>query len=530
MQTAHTVESIQNTNNMLTVLILAAGYGRRMGPFSRMVNKGLIPYDNKPLISHIMDKFDKESTKFVIACGHMGQQVKDYVSAVHTDKQIVYVDIPDYAEGSTGPATTIQLCARHINGAFMWLSCDTLFDFDYKDKLDHNWIGVHPVNSDIAQDYCWVRRDGETITDIENKQPSKQAVDAFIGLMYCKDMQYVENLQAVNAREAYQGLLDNLKLRAHTVREWMDFGTYDKWVELSAGLKEVSFPKPNELFYADNKKIVKFTTDSTLTDRKANRALLNPTCMPSGIRRSGQFLVYNYVEGDIIYSQLNPALMSKLLEWADTALWKRKWFPNTENVCKDFYLKKTQDRLQQFRVKYSDWSEPCTVNGQAVESIDAYLSKIDWDWLCNTSEWAFIHGDFQFENVIYSAHMDMFTAIDWRTDFGGDSYGDLYYDLAKMVGGILLDYQAVKADKLEYQEHADSAQLNNCSIPDAGNYVQMVKDFCANKNLDWNKVELLIAIIYLNMSPLHDAPFDKYLFALAQLHFARYFNERSTRN
>jgi hypothetical protein len=26
------------------------------------------------------------------------------------------------------------------------------------------------------------------------------------------------------------------------------------------------------------------------------------------------------------------------------------------------------------------------------------------------------------------------------------------------------------------------------------------------------------------MSPLHEAPFDKYLFALSQLQFARYFN------
>jgi hypothetical protein len=29
----------------------------------------------------------------------------------------------------------------------------------------------------------------------------------------------------------------------------------------------------------------------------------------------------------------------------------------------------------------------------------------------------------------------------------------------------------------------------------------------------------------LNMSPLHDAPFDKYLFALAQFHFARVLHE-----
>jgi NDP-sugar pyrophosphorylase family protein len=509
---------------MLTVLILAAGYGRRMGPFARMVNKGLIPYDNKPLISHIIDKFDVD-TKFVIACGHMGQQVKDYVSAVHTDKQILYVDIPDYAEGNTGPATTIRQCAEHINGAFMWLSCDTLFDFDYKDKLDHNWIGVHPVDSAIAQDYCWVKRDGEIITEIKNKEPNKQAVDAFIGLMYCKDMQYVENLERAFAREAYQGLQDNLELKAHTVRDWKDFGTYDKWVELSEGLKEMSFPKPNELFYKDNNKIIKFTTDSTLTDKKANRALLNPECMPGGIRRSGQFLVYDYVEGDIIYSQLTPQLFDKLLTWSNEVLWKRKWFPGTAQTCRDFYFKKTQDRLNQFRVKYSDWSEPCTVNGIAVQSIDYYLNKIDWDWLCTTTEWAFIHGDFQFENVIYNPHDDEFTCIDWRTDFGGDSYGDVYYDMAKMLGGILLDYQAVKADKLEYNEHSDSAVLNDCRIENSLHYEMQLQKYCKTMGLDWHKVILLVPIIYLNMSPLHDAPFDKYLFALAQFHFARILHE-----
>lgn len=509
---------------MLTVLILAAGYGRRMGPFSRMVNKGLVPYDNKPLISHIIDKFDPTETKFVIACGHMGQQVKDYVSAVHTNKQIVYVDIPDYAEGSTGPATTIQHCAKHITGPFMWLACDTLFDFDYSDKLDHNWIAVHPVNSTIAQDYCWVERDGETILSVHNKQPSKVAVDAFIGLMYCKDSTYLDNLKSKTAREAFEGFLPNLDLKAHTVRGWYDFGTYEKWIELSEGLKEVSFPKPNELFYSDNDKIIKFTVDSTLTDKKANRALLNQAVMPEGIRRSGQFLVYDYVEGDIIYSQLNKTLFDNLLDWAQKDLWKRKWFPNTETTCRDFYFKKTQDRVNQFRVKYSEWSEPDVVNGVPVHSIDYYLDKIDWDWLCNTTEWAFIHGDFQFENVIYNPANNKFTCIDWRTDFGGDSYGDMYYDLAKMLGGILLDYQAVKADKLEYTENAGVAELNDCSIPYAKEYREKLKLWCNKENLDWRKVELLVAIIYLNMSPLHDAPFDKYLFALSQLHFERFFN------
>ena len=94
-----------------------------------------------------------------------------------------------------------------------------------------------------------------------------------------------------------------------------------------------------------------------------------------------------------------------------------------------------------------------------------------------------------------------------------------------MLGGILLDYQAVKADKLDYTEQAGIARLNDCSIPSAEDYSKRLKAWCEEKHLDWRKVELLVAIIYLNMSPLHEAPFDKYLFALAQLHFERFFNE-----
>ena len=231
------------------------------------------------------------------------------------------------------------------------------------------------------------------------------------------------------------------------------------------------------------------------------------------------------MQGDIIYSQLTPELFDKLLTWSSTSLWKSKWFPNTENICRDFYFKKTQDRLNQFRVKYNDWSEPNTINGVSVRPMDEYLKMIDWDWLCSDTLWAFIHGDFQFENIIYNPDTDVFTCIDWRTDFGGDSYGDLYYDLGKMLGGILLDYQAVKADKLEYHEHNEVATLNECSIPNADQYVNRLMDFCKLSGFNWDKISLLVPIIYLNMSPLHEAPFDKYLFALSQLYFSKVFNE-----
>ena len=525
-------------NNKLTVLILAAGYGRRMGPFSRMVPKALIPYDNKPLISHIIEKFDA-STRFVVACGHLGSMIKDYVSVVHQDKDIVFVDIDNYAEGDTGPATTIQACAKYIRGGFLWLACDTLFDFNFEDKLDHNWIAVHPVDSTIAQDYCWIEREGNSIIDVHNKKSSTTAVDAFVGLMYAKDDEYLRNLQARHAKETYEGFR-GLDLQAHTIRGWKDFGTYEKWEELSSEFTDVSFPKPNELFYNDNGKIIKFWTDARQAEMRVKRAACNTKAMPNNVEQSGNFLIHDYAKGDIVYNQYTPEVFEKMLSWCEHTLWTPApgdvQDVDTFNICKKFYHDKTMERVEQFRVKYADWSEPCVVNGVEVLSIDQYLEKIDFGWLCTEVSWKFIHGDLHFDNTIYNKgqylgsldaysddvkQLDHFTAIDWRTDFGGSLFGDQYYDLAKMLGGLHLSYKDIKHEHYNYKERNDYVTLEIPSVRDVKVYEDMLQVWVKSQGLDWRKVKTLVPIIYLNMSPLHEAPFDKFLVALAQLHFAK---------
>ena len=508
-----------NHLNNLTVLILAAGYGRRMGPFSRMVNKSLIPYDNKPLISHIMGKFSS-NTRFVIACGNMGQQVKDYVSNVHSEKNIVYVDIPEFDEGNTGPATTIRYCSDHLPGSFLWITCDTLFEFNFEDKLDHNWIAVHPVDSSVSQDYCWVQRNGNDIVDIKNKVKSASAVDAFIGLMYVKDKEYIQYLIDANAKETYEGFKPALNLKAYTVEEWQDFGTYEKWQTLSEGLPEISFPKPDELFYCDNGKIIKYTTNEKLSTLRYNRALLNPGCMPTNVEKHNNFLIYDYTEGKTMYTCLTPEIFSKFMGWAEENLWiHAETFGDTVAYADDFYRKKTLDRLGKFRIKYSTWVEFPVVNGRDVKSIDEYLADIDFAWLASETNWCFTHGDMQFDNIIYND--GKFTAIDWRTDFAGDQYGDMYYDLSKMLGGLYLSYKAVKEDKFTYRELSDQVIIDYPMVDNINLYVTQLHEWVLARGHDWDKVKTLVPIIYLNMSPLHEAPFDKFLIALAQLFFSQ---------
>jgi choline kinase len=511
-------KSIQSTTN-LTVLILAAGYGRRMGPFSRMVNKSLIPYNNKPLISHIMAKFPND-TRFVIACGNLGQQVKDYVTKVHRDKNITLIDIPEFSEGTTGPATTIQYCASALHGPFMWISCDTLFEFTYEDKLDHSWIAVHPVDSSVSQDYCWVERDGNNIVSVKNKVKANHAVDAFIGLMYVEDITYLARLEELRAREVFEGFPENL--RAYTVTEWKDFGTYDKWKTLSEDLPEMSFPKPDELFYKDNGKIIKFTTNPELAELRYQRAQLNKGCMPANVSFNGNFLFYDCAPGETLYSCLTPVLFEEFLSWAETKLWKPIISAKDNFSTADgFYRKKTYERLEKFRIKYSTWAEMPIVNGHDVNPINEYIDNIDFHWLADETCWCFTHGDLQFDNIIYDKDTKTFTAIDWRTDFSGDKYGDIYYDLAKMLGGFYLSYKLVKDGLLDYKELADEAIINIPSVEHLDVYVTMLQEWTMRNKLNWKKVQTLLPVIYLNMAPLHDAPFDKYLIALAQLMFSQ---------
>ena len=71
--------------------ILAAGMGTRNNDVDGL-HKALLPLENKPVISHIIDKLDKK-VEVVIAVGYKSNQIKTYLDAVYNDRKITYVDV-----------------------------------------------------------------------------------------------------------------------------------------------------------------------------------------------------------------------------------------------------------------------------------------------------------------------------------------------------------------------------------------------------------------------------------------------------
>jgi hypothetical protein len=173
-------------------------------------------------------------------------------------------------------------------------------------------------------------------------------------------------------------------------------------------------------------------------------------------------------------------------------------------MCKEFYFDKTRDRILKFLNENGDGHT--IINGIMVPTAMELLSSINMEWMCDGIPVQF-HGDLILDNIIETD--DGFCLIDWRQDFGGKlECGDLYYDLAKLNHNLTVNHNIVRDVKFEYSEdncfiHINS-RLNECR--------DVLYKFIVDNGYDLKKVNVLTAIIWLNMSALHEYPFNKFLF------------------
>lgn len=133
---------------------------------------------------------------------------------------------------------------------------------------------------------------------------------------------------------------------------------------------------------------------------------------------------------------MTPENFSELLTWLRVNFWEVV-SQNIENSCREFYEAKTRSRVG---LMLSRLSEPAyrirSVDGVDVSGWESYFDNINWADLAANTTVSLMHGDLQFDNVIFDADSSKFTLIDWRNTFGAETIlGDLYYDFAKLLGG-----------------------------------------------------------------------------------------------
>ena len=111
---------------MKTLCILTAGKGERLNKYSTLINKALLPINKKAAISHIIDNFPN-NIKIVIAVGHLGNQVKDFIKISYPKRDITFVKIKNYSGKKSGPGKSLLDCKKFLRKDFYFVSCDTIW-------------------------------------------------------------------------------------------------------------------------------------------------------------------------------------------------------------------------------------------------------------------------------------------------------------------------------------------------------------------------------------------------------------------
>ena len=497
----------------LALCILTAGKGSRMQEYAKQINKSLLPINNKAIISYVIEKTPIE-TEIVVALGHKGEQVKDYCLAAHPNRRFTFVWIKDYDNPLAGPGNSLLQCKDKLQKPFYFITSDCLFEGPLPEM--GNWLGVCPTS--IPEIYSTVKiKDGKAV-DFSNK--SSDGFDhAFTGLCAIEQFDVFWDELKNNIGDsgemvsAFYNLQKYEKMKAVQIK-WHDAGTIDNYAKISGKFseKKLGIEKPTGQFiYKINDRGVKIFQNPVSKIIERSLELKNVT--PEITYQGKNVFSYVWQEGETLYEELDS--LEQFLEWAYDNLWKKESNDITKH-CYEFYKSKTENRKELFLQKNPEkvFLEKCIINGKKYHELQYYLDNINWQELCESPiATKIFHGDLQFDNIIKTKD-GKFKLIDWRDGFGSQSiFGDAYYDLAKLYGGICMNYSLMK-DEQNYSFFMDGNEItytfkNNDKLTEFQFYF---KQWASKNGFDFCKIKKLTSLIYLNMSPLHDKNLDKLLF------------------
>jgi len=301
-------------------------------------------------------------------------------------------------------------------------------------------------------------------------------------------------------------------------KTWYDIGNVDslkKSREVIPDRFHLLDKEDESIFIFDDNFVIKFFYDKQVCWNRIDRMLALKGLTPRYLSSTDNFYKYEYVNGETYSRVVDSKNFKKFLKWAKNNLWK-KTDVDISDTCEDFYFNKTYKRVVKYLTDNGMGTDsPCSINGKRIPSIFDLIKKIDKKYISSAEGYQF-HGDCVLENIIYFSmgpDQGEYTLIDWRQDFGGDTYnGDIYYDLAKLKHNLTVNHDIL--DKELYNIDIDRKDINVDILRsnEKCECIKVLEDFIDEIGLDNKKVDIIKSLIWLNMAPLHPQPIGDFLF------------------
>jgi choline kinase len=509
------------------VVIPTAGTGSRLGNLTKYINKSLVSIAHRPTISHLIEQFP-EDCEFVIAIGHKGKLVRDYLELAYPSRQFFFANVDPFEGEGSGLGLSLLACEKHLQEPFVFISCDTLVS-ECIHAPDHNWMGYAQVND--AQQYRTILLQNKFVKQISEKGVLSEQRNAYIGLSGINDYQSFWDAMhegghaAVTQGESFglREIIDKTVVSAYEYT-WFDMGMPEVLALTRDAYRQPNEPnileKENEAIWFVGKNVIKYSDDKNFISNRVERVKELKTFVPEIFASTENMYCYRKVNGNVLSDVITLPLFEGFMLYCQD-FWVRHDLNNDEvnkfkDTCFEFYKDKTYERVDLFYNNFNKKDGTESINGIAMPPLSYLLESVDWEWMSNGVAGRF-HGDFHFENILWEEHGDKFTFLDWRQDFGGDLHtGDIYYDLAKLMHGLIVSHEMIskKHYAVDWCDNRISYVLYRKQI--LVECERSLNEWIINNGYDLKKVNILTAIIYLNIAALHHFPYSLMLFSLGK--------------
>jgi NDP-sugar pyrophosphorylase family protein len=528
---------------MFKVVIPSAGLGTRVGTHTKAYNKALLTIGCKPSISHVIDKFEKD-VEIIIITGYKGDLLRQVVNTLHDDRSIKFMEVENYEGPGSGLGLTLSVAKTELQCPFIFIANDTLIpseNCEFNPNNYGNWMGFYKAKTndrlDLSQFRTVTTKDGY-VTKINAKGSLNPNI--YIGL--CGILDYksfwksMESDQAVSVGES-QGLKELDTIKAVEFDNWLDTGNLDTLEKAKDYYKQSNYnilEKENEAIWFVGNKVCKFHTDPNfIKDRVERTKYVDSTTIPKLTKHSDNIYVYEKIEGEILGNISCCNTVTKILDTMQLKYWSiKKNITDAKDfeVLQEFYKNKTFERVSLYFKRFETVDKQQTINGVKVDKVIENLNSIEWQNLYSTAVMARFHGDFHAENILVKNNQE-FVLLDWRQNFGDNSYefGDVYYDLAKFKHGLLVNHGIVTKNLFKINYLTENGIEININIPYSNVFNnQTFEKWCKLHDYDNDKINLLTAIIYLNIASLHEPPYAHFLFCFGSFLLQKYIDGSNT--
>jgi len=517
------------------VLITTSGIGSRLGNLTKYTNKSLIRVGKKPTLSYIIESYP-EDTEIVITLGYFGDYVKQFVELAYPKRKITFVEVDKYYGDGSSLAYSLLKAKEHLQCKFIFHSSDTIVSkdsFDFSDeKFKSDWLGI--CEKENCSEYRTIGKNG-FIYD----KGSLVSNLAYIGLagissyeLFWKNLEDIYNENPLDSSLSDCHAINRMNVNWNNIifPEWLDTGNS---FELKKSREIISdkfhlLDKDDESIFIFEDFVIKFFNNENICANRVARALELKDVTPSIISSSKNFYKYEYAKGELLASCVNTSIFSDFLKWSKNNLWKSKGVDQDfKKICYDFYFDKTQKRVSTFQSNNKIFDKKLIINGREIPSLKSILESIDIDWLCGDSMFRF-HGDFILDNIIYNN--GEFILLDWRQDFGGSILnGDIYYDLAKLNHNLILNHDILFKELFHVNVRDNVIECDILRSERLINCKEFFNEWVISNGFDLKKINVLTAIIWLNMSPLHEFKMGEFLyyFGIYNLHKSLFLCNRN---